>query len=349
MMAELEIDQSHLPRVQKVYQCFSVLEDGALARNLQEQEIEQHYSSNVQKNQLVQTDLRIAKSLQDEEESDAVLRQATRQLEEQDFEYACVVQEQIQRCAEEARRRMEEEDEEVAKRIQEEEEVAARQGKPVGGCHGNLTGFPLSEGAGLGSQQQVLLDQELAWRLQEEEKNINRKLHRGSRSPPRPQSANPEADFRVAQVAQDKEIARFMQRQEMKSKWRSCDLVGQGSRSELGDLRRGTRERELQVQREELASPSEERTEPPNPANTAHQEQPIRNIAEELDPTFKARQKNISQSGLTSSADLSQAPPTHNHCFHDYTDEPLFIPPTKRQSNKSGRGKVREKEGCKQQ
>ncbi|XP_030589727.1 coiled-coil domain-containing protein 187 isoform X2 [Archocentrus centrarchus] len=129
-MAELEIDQSNLPRVHEVCQCFAVLEDGALAHNLQEQEIEQYYTTNVQKNQLVQNDIRIAKKLQDEEEEQqaqqsALIRQASRQLEEQDFEYARVIQEELQRCAEEARRR-ELDDEEIAKRLQEEEEQRIR-------------------------------------------------------------------------------------------------------------------------------------------------------------------------------------------------------------------------------
>ncbi|XP_008276726.1 coiled-coil domain-containing protein 187 isoform X1 [Stegastes partitus] len=129
-MAELEIDQSNLPRVQEVCQCFAVLEDGALAHNLQEQEIEQYYTTNIQKNQLVQNDIRVAKKLQDEEEEQraqqsALFRQASRQLEEQDFEYARVIQEELQRCAEETQRR-ELDDEEIAKRMQEEEEQRVR-------------------------------------------------------------------------------------------------------------------------------------------------------------------------------------------------------------------------------
>ncbi|XP_050952003.1 coiled-coil domain-containing protein 187 isoform X2 [Labeo rohita] len=51
--------------------------------------------------------------------------QATRQLEERDSEYARMIQEEIQRRADEARRR-EVEDEEIAKRIQEEEELYLR-------------------------------------------------------------------------------------------------------------------------------------------------------------------------------------------------------------------------------
>ncbi|KAF5906725.1 trichohyalin-like isoform X1, partial [Clarias magur] len=109
-------------------QYFSVLEDGALAHNLQEQEIEQHYSSNVQRNQLVQKDIRVAKRLQDEEKQRAQMlhEQATRQLEAQDSEYARRIQEDLLRAAEEERRR-EERDEEIAKRIQEEEELYVRQ------------------------------------------------------------------------------------------------------------------------------------------------------------------------------------------------------------------------------
>ncbi|KAI1890689.1 hypothetical protein AGOR_G00156230 [Albula goreensis] len=163
-MMELDIDQSHLPRVQEAQtespavpvsvrhtptesgakelcQCFAVLEDGALAHSLQEQEIEQYYNSNVQKNQLVQNDIRIAKRLQDEEEQQ--LSQASRQLEEQDSEYARRIQEEIQRCAEEARRR-EEEDEEIAKQLQEEEMDIRRQ-RLDSGRHGDAGDFPLIE------------------------------------------------------------------------------------------------------------------------------------------------------------------------------------------------------------
>ncbi|KTG40861.1 hypothetical protein cypCar_00020694, partial [Cyprinus carpio] len=63
-----------------VCQCFSVLEDGALAHSLQEQEIEQFYSTNIQKNQAVQNDVRLARRLQEEEEQRANLRQDLQQL-----------------------------------------------------------------------------------------------------------------------------------------------------------------------------------------------------------------------------------------------------------------------------
>ncbi|XP_029993676.1 coiled-coil domain-containing protein 187 isoform X2 [Sphaeramia orbicularis] len=147
-MAELEIDQSNLPRVQEVCQCFAVLEDGVLAHSLQEQEIEQYYTTNIQKNQLVQNDIRVAKRLQDEEEEQraqqsALLRQASRQLEEQDFEYARVIQEEIQRCTEEALRR-EQDDEEMAKRMQEEEDRTRRSREQENYCEGSSSDSALT-------------------------------------------------------------------------------------------------------------------------------------------------------------------------------------------------------------
>ncbi|XP_061122456.1 coiled-coil domain-containing protein 187 isoform X3 [Syngnathus typhle] len=127
-MAELQIDQSNLPRVQEVCQSFAVLEDGVLAHNLQEQEIEQYYSNNVQKNQLVQNDIRVAKRLQDEEEERrrrALLREEE---EDDDFEYARLIQEEIRRRAQEVRRR-ERDDQEMAEQMQEEEELMRRRAR----------------------------------------------------------------------------------------------------------------------------------------------------------------------------------------------------------------------------
>ncbi|KAJ8016766.1 hypothetical protein DPEC_G00010770 [Dallia pectoralis] len=140
-MTELEVDKSHLPGVQGVCDVFAVLEDGALAHNLQEQEIEQYYTTNIQKNRLVQNDIRIAKRLQDEEEEQrarhrALLSQAARRLEEQDSEYARKIQEEVQRRADEEARRRESEDQEIAKRIQEEEEERAREGSLESVCAG---------------------------------------------------------------------------------------------------------------------------------------------------------------------------------------------------------------------
>ncbi|XP_038863538.1 coiled-coil domain-containing protein 50-like isoform X2 [Salvelinus namaycush] len=321
-MTELEIDQSHLPRVQEVCHVFAVLEDGALAQNLQEQEIEQYYTTNIQKNQLVQNDIRIAKRLQDEEEEQRAqhraLSQASRQLEEQDSKYARMIQEEIQRCADEEAQRTEQEDEEMAKHIQEEEELRVRQRSS--GQESLCDGAALQPEEGvcldLGELHQVLLDEELARRLQEEEEKLL------TRSPPAPSSLSqhdsyPEGDFRVAQVAQDE-----IQRERLDS--------------------------------EGLPSPTEECSpdyQAPSPTSTLSQ-QPIRNIAEELDPTFKTKRpgKGSIRVGQTISGPSScQSHPIPHSGLHDFMEEPTFIPPTKRQSAKSERDKSKKKENCKQQ
>ncbi|MEE6483567.1 hypothetical protein FKM82_013597 [Ascaphus truei] len=122
-MTHIPIDKSNLPRVNEVCRDFAVLEDGALAHCLQEQEIEQHYASNVRKNKLVQKDIRIAKKLQDEEDLQCKVfsLEKQKQIEELDSEYARAIQEELQRKAQECLQR-EEEDKVIAKRLQQLEE-----------------------------------------------------------------------------------------------------------------------------------------------------------------------------------------------------------------------------------
>ncbi|KAK1899262.1 Coiled-coil domain containing protein 50 [Dissostichus eleginoides] len=634
MMAELEIDQSNLPRVQEVCQSFAVLEDGVLAHNLQEQEIEQYYTTNIQKNQLVQNDIRSTLS-----------RHASRQLEEEDFEYARLIQEEIQRCSEQARRR-EQEDEEIAKRLQEEEKqritrrsrgqdsegstsdpalpsphqhtlssphqgeeqyssstsrwqcstshnhsdltrpqadsprgvtaqrntnsgsnqrhtdskrgirdervsedsedsdtvfseqlavwsqrlnerlntaplddghlqisqkretrrggpgfgieqdaivrsmrvrtgaeiriktdnsrssIRPQQGKSRGvwemlgqvlrergvpvrlgdngaplqigpqsrdsqvlhgsevSCgdslphqrvfqrpantrhsfHGDtrerrrlshressgrdhtedrlrnnveasqrsqslsssraptgdrsrheaagasLQPEPVGESLDLGELHQVLKDEELAQKLQEEEEKLLRR-----NSEPSPCSPYPEGDFRAAQVAQDEEIARFMQKQEMKTKRRSRELEGPSSWREHRSMishhdRRASRDTPVQRERldsEGLPSPTEDgspENQPPSTFSTIPQAQPIRNIAEELDPTFRAGRPDPESLRVGQAGPTCQSLPMPHPGLHNLLEEPAFIPPTKRQTDKSGRSKPKEKkENCKQQ
>ncbi|XP_020785447.1 coiled-coil domain-containing protein 187 isoform X2 [Boleophthalmus pectinirostris] len=344
-MAEVEIDQSHLPRVEEVRQNFAVLEDGVLAHSLQEQEIEHYYMTNIQKNQLVQNDIRVAKRLQDEEEEQraqysALLRQTSRQMEERDFEYARVIQEEIQRRAEEARRR-EMDDEELAKQIQEEEEERIRRTRE----ERDRTSLELGE------LQQVLHDEELARKLQEEEERVL------SRNPgPSPHNnSNPDGDFKVAQVAQDEEIARYIQKQEIKSKHRSRELEGPVSWREHRAMMRQHDRRAREVPRERLdseglPSPTEDcspEEQPHSPVSTLQNASQIRNIAEELDPTFQVRRPGTESLGAAQTGSCCVPLPAQQSGFQE---EPTFIPPTKRQAEKSVRPKSKEKrENCKQQ
>ncbi|XP_057685644.1 coiled-coil domain-containing protein 187 isoform X2 [Corythoichthys intestinalis] len=357
-MAELQIDQSNLPRVQEVCQSFAVLEDGVLAHTLQEQEIEQYYTTNIQKSQLVQNDIRVAKQLQDEEEQKralqrAVLRQESRQLEEQDHEYACVIQEEIRRRAEEDWRR-EQDDEEMAKQMQAEEERRMRRARAEEERREGASLVPKKRQTSLdlGDLQQVLCDEELARKLQEQESKL---LTRTSQS--RQYNHSPHGDFRVAQVAQDEEIARYMQKQEIKSNRLSRQMEGPASWREHRAMmshhdRRMAREKMMQRERldsEGLPSPTEDyspENQPPSPISTLEQSQQVRNIAEDLDPTFQAKSQeaDILQTGQNGTA--RQSLPD----VQDLLGEATFIPPTKRQKDKAGRTKSKEKkENCKQQ
>ncbi|XP_075331175.1 coiled-coil domain-containing protein 187 isoform X2 [Odontesthes bonariensis] len=205
----------------------------------------------------------------------------------------------------------------------------------------------------LGELHQVLLDEELARKLQEEEEeNL---LMRSSE--PSPRCSYPEGDFRVAQVAQDEEIAHFMQKQEIKSKRRSRELEGPASWREHRAMmshhdRRAARGRPVQRERldsEGLPSPTEDCSpdiQPPSPIPTTLKAQQIRNIAEELDPTFQARRLGTENQMGPACGSLPEPPSG----FHDFLEEPTFIPPTKRQTEKSARSKAKEKkENCKQQ
>ncbi|XP_041062377.1 coiled-coil domain-containing protein 50-like isoform X1 [Carcharodon carcharias] len=386
-MTEIAIDQSNLPRVQEVRRGFAVLEDGALAHNLQEQEIEQHYASNIEKNKLVRQDVCVAKKLQDEEELEAkhYSREHQQQIEELDSQYAKVVQEEIEKRAAESLQR-EEQDKEVARRLQEEEELR-NQRRVV--LEAELYGAgeemhrhreervwskhernPLDrEVAQLNirdsyenDQEQLQRDEALARLLQEEEEV--RMVQLKSKS-----QRNQEEDFRTAQVAQDEEIAKYIQRQELKAHKQSKGLDQKLARREYSEESNDSSERNKRRSRADSArqerlnsegfpSLSGEQT-PERGESPTEQLQRTRcsfprNIAEELDPTFKT--KNTEHS-----SDLFPAvPPALPHPravppdgFYDYLDdcpEPTFVPPTRRQEEKLVRQKSKEKkEGCKQQ
>ncbi|XP_077204111.1 coiled-coil domain-containing protein 50 isoform X2 [Paroedura picta] len=121
-MAEIGIDQSKLPGVKEVCRDFAILEDHTLAHNLQEQEIEHHLATNIQRNRLVQNDLQVAKQLQEEENRKAHSRvqEHHKNIEQQDCEIAQEIQVKLVFEAEQ-RRRQEEDDEDIARILQQKE------------------------------------------------------------------------------------------------------------------------------------------------------------------------------------------------------------------------------------
>lgn len=211
----------------------------------------------------------------------------------------------------------------------------------------------------LGELQQVLQDEELARKLQEEEEKQLRRV-RDLKNSQSLRSSYPDRDFRVAQVAQDEEIARFMQKQEIKSKRRSRELEGPVSwrehRAMISHHDRRTRERPVHRERldsEGLPSPTEDcspENQPPSPISTIAPAPHIRNIAEELDPTFQARMQGPDSLRGGQTGSTCQPLPVSQSGLHGLLEEPTFIPPTKRQTDKSGRPKAKDKkENCKQQ
>ncbi|KAG8568720.1 hypothetical protein GDO81_014120 [Engystomops pustulosus] len=569
-MTDIPIDKSNLPRVNEVCRDFAVLEDGALAHCLQEQEIEQHYASNVRKNKLVQKDIRIAKRLQDEEDlqSKVFSLEQQKQIEELDSEYARAIQEELQRKAQECLQR-EEEDKEIAKRLQqlEEEELQRNVQERSRGEHSSrqrqyLTSLDNEEEEGFAfrndsskhhnasdysrghrsserdhssknaeehpgrmisnrvsfgqvyydsnnsktpdvwkepsrkdqpvqfsyrshrssserspghpsssegtssherdmvrkeekvrghrdkhcrhhsdrcrrsssdsddcpehcvkdkrsrrsqwnqnhdprhhrpsnkpscrissqalssgeetrssfsiepldwkmaelhvqSSDQLLKDEELARRLQEEEEKRIAKLKRHEQH----------EDFRAAQVAQDEEIAKYIQQQELRAHRKSeeLDLPGD-SDDDDGSICSFSERKSIAMKNdvpssnqgpldsEGLASPTECRT--PEKMEFSAVEGSLdqtklrspRNIAEELDPTFKSKKDSQPDVFAVCPPEFpvsTQTQPVPVDGFYDFMEdgtEPIFIPPTKRQSEKLGRSKPKDKkEGCKQQ
>ncbi|XP_052013762.1 coiled-coil domain-containing protein 50 isoform X2 [Apodemus sylvaticus] len=120
-MADVSVDQSKLPGVKEVCRDFAVLEDHTLAHSLQEQEIEHHLASNIQRSRLVQHDLQVAKQLQEEDrKAQAQLQKRYKALEQHDCEIAQEIQEKLTIEAE-RRRIQEKKDEDIARLLQEKE------------------------------------------------------------------------------------------------------------------------------------------------------------------------------------------------------------------------------------
>ncbi|KAJ4943812.1 hypothetical protein JOQ06_006306 [Pogonophryne albipinna] len=119
---DISIDKNKLPGVKEVCRDFAVLEDHCLAYNLQEQEIESHLASNVNKSRLVQTDLLVAKKLQEEEDLRAKgqIQKQHVETERQDNEIAQEIQEELVRQAEQ-QLKQEEKDAAIARKLQEKE------------------------------------------------------------------------------------------------------------------------------------------------------------------------------------------------------------------------------------
>ncbi|XP_050635227.1 coiled-coil domain-containing protein 50 isoform X4 [Macaca thibetana thibetana] len=196
---------------------FAVLEDHTLAHSLQEQEIEHHLASNVQRNRLVQHDLQVAKQLQEEDlKAQAQLQKRYKDLEQQDCEIAQEIQEKLAIEAE-RRRIQEKKDEDIARLLQEKELQEEKKRKkhfpefPAtraytdsyyyedGGIKPRVMKETVTAPSRTTHRDQEWYDAEIARKLQEEELLAT------------------QVDMRAAQVAQDEEIARLLMAEEKKA------------------------------------------------------------------------------------------------------------------------------------
>ncbi|KAM8874155.1 coiled-coil domain-containing protein 50 isoform 4-T4 [Spinachia spinachia] len=234
----------------RVCKDFAVLEDHCLAYNLQEQEIESHLASNVNKSRLVQKDLQVAKKLQEEEDLRAKGHTQKKHIdiERQDNEIAQEIQDQLVRQAEH-QRQQEEKDAAIARKLQEKEmkEERKRQKQLEANFeeeyfedHGGrivhrVSGAVISEAAygvseatkdltKLDIREQELKDLEVARKMQEEEIKASK------------------GHVRTAQVAQDEEIARLLMEREKKEYRKNRDRENERER-----------EKEKERERERLA------------------------------------------------------------------------------------------------
>ncbi|XP_021111322.1 coiled-coil domain-containing protein 50 isoform X3 [Heterocephalus glaber] len=216
-MAEVGIDQSKLPGVKEVCRDFAVLEDHTLAQNLQEQEIEHHLASNIQRNRLVQHDLQVAKQLQEEDlKAQAQLQKRYKDLEQQDCEIAQEIQEKLAIEAE-RRRIQEKKDEDIARLLQERELQEEKKRKKY---------VPEFSGANVFGESYYYEDRGTKPRMTKEAVcTLSRVTHRDqewydaeiARKLQEEEILATQEDMRAAQVAQDEEIARLLMAEEKKA------------------------------------------------------------------------------------------------------------------------------------
>ncbi|XP_068599547.1 coiled-coil domain-containing protein 50 [Brachionichthys hirsutus] len=253
-MAEcsVSIDKKKLPGVKEVCRDFAVLEDHSLAYNLQEQEIESHLASNVNKNRLVQKDLRVAKKLQEEEDQLAKVQtqKQHRDLERQDNEIAQEFQDRLVRQAEQ-QQEQEEKDAAMARKMHDKEmkEERRRQKHPEANLEQEYVedhgGRLLHKGSGaavaemeysvseatagltkLDLREQELNDLEVARKLHEDELKARKMHERAS-----------------AQVAQDEEMARLLMDREKREYRRNREREHEREREKEKERERERMER----------------------------------------------------------------------------------------------------------
>lgn len=333
-MAEAQVseEQAVVPegRVEKVCKEWLVREDGVLAYRLQSQEINQRYNLNRTNNQVLRSDLPIAKTVQRTEEEEAqFLRDAydhmLHQQEVDDEKIALELQQQLQREAA-IHASLQEEDERMALELQRRElpkkldrierrrkddalPAALRRlslGEESGGADAetverdsDFSDFCLQPPPGLEGEElrrfQEEQDAELARLLQEQETK-----RRG-------QSAK---DRQIAMEAQDRELAKMLQDQEKARLRRARERARQKAMLQ--------QQQQQDMDTIEELNPANRHTVAPNStagtADVLREEEEereeaapylvspgVKNIAAELDPTFGRKKHSLERQGSAGS------------------------------------------------
>uniref|UniRef100_A0A2D4N6L6 Coiled-coil domain-containing protein n=2 Tax=Micrurus spixii TaxID=129469 RepID=A0A2D4N6L6_9SAUR len=344
-MTEVQIDSSCLPPVQEVCRDFAVLEDGALAYCLQEQEIELHYASNIQKNQMVQNDRRMATRLQNQEVEAQKSHDNSRPPKESREGDSKNAQKDLpKKPGKGERKKVGDQEKDESGQPKQRASRGTRDGVPEA-LHWEMAKLELQ------IQQQFQEDEELARKLQEEEQREESRI-RARRN------REQDDDYRAAQVAQDEEIARYLQDKELQTQWGS-------PRQERKQTEPPEAQSHCNAEKDSWPSGRSPvllriQTDPEDTNGTvkgaAIQKKPqfCRNIAEVLDPTFQAAKMGMPSDVMDlGSKAPNPGPLAQTDSPFDYprgVAAPVFVSPTKRQPDKVGCPKSsNKKEGCRQQ
>ncbi|XP_065349457.1 coiled-coil domain-containing protein 50 [Cloeon dipterum] len=355
-------------KVSEVCREWLVHEDGALAYQLQNQEIKQHYSGNKTRNATVREDIPHARTEQQREEEEAayikaMYEQMLRDQEEQDAEIARKLAEQLEREEQEKRLRAESYDRKIASQLQMQSHQAQEQKRPRS------------------------LDQRMSQMSVSSDVPGPSGLQMSRRAAPLPQPADlddltdfclqPNADMseeeaRLFQQEQDEELARLLQEQEMKRRGDShidkdrqlaveaqdhefAKMLHDKERAKLRRAKERARLRRQQKDEEEAAEAGvvgaagvprgTGKPRYPDPPQTVAQ-----NIAVAIDPTYKMASRP--PLGVSPEPDVITTDLDHEVFVDDEEEEeeaPPYMPIQGQRRTSSLEKKKKKDQGCKQQ
>jgi len=338
-------------RVNEVCKEWVVHEDGALAYQLQQQEVEKHYLGNKSRNAIVREDFPMALDAQKQAEEEAMMEyhRQVRLLEERDAKLALKLAEQLKREEEENRRRLEVEDQRIAQEIQEKEVLV--RALPLGDV--NKVGLPLPEegaccSSNLPAQFRCLRIEEPCGSECDESPQVSPSW------PPPPPETELSYIHKLDQEKQDEELARRLQDEEengIDMVQRDRMLAIEVQDKELAKVLQEKEKAKLRRARERAKAKALAKREvgdelppqPPSKPRSRSDEEEVRrecetlvspcgaipNIAVAIDPTYPSQspKHTLTRPATTVTTMLPpQEPPTFTP-LPDYYDETEVAPP----------------------